>query len=118
LAQTAHPYHYTITYTYDLAGNRPLALSDLFQPGSAYLERIATEAVEQLTAREILLFPEGAIPTEENYRNWNITPEGLLITFDEYQVAPYAAGPQTVTIPYSELADLINPAGPLAAFTQ
>jgi len=25
-----------------------------------------------------------------------MTPEGLVFTFDEYQVAPYAAGPQTV----------------------
>lgn len=114
----AHPYHYTITYTYDLAGNRLLALADLFQPGSAYLETIASYAVAELTAREVLLFPEGATPTEENYRNWNITPEGLLITFDEYMVAPYAAGHQTVTVPYSELAGLINPAGPLAAFIQ
>jgi hypothetical protein len=54
----------------------------------------------------------------ENYRNWNITPDGLMITFDEYQVAPYAAGPQTVTVPYSELRGLINPEGVLKQFTQ
>lgn len=114
----AHPYHYTITYTYDLTGNRPLTMADLFQPGSNYLERIANVAIQQLTEREMLFFPEGADPTEENYRNWNITPEGLLITFDEYQVAPYAAGAQMVTVPSSELADVINPAGPLAAFIQ
>ena len=42
---------------------------------------------------------------------------GLLITFDEYQVAPYAAGPQIITVPYFELQILINQKGPLAAFT-
>ncbi|RIK32332.1 MAG: hypothetical protein DCC56_00555 [Anaerolineae bacterium] len=38
---------------------------------------------------------------------------GFVITFDEYQVAPYAADPQTVTVPYSELKPLINQQGPL-----
>jgi hypothetical protein len=42
----------------------------------------------------------------------------LLITFDEYQVAPYAAGPQKVAIPYSELRALINPQGPLGKLSQ
>lgn len=109
----AHPYHYTITLTYDLAANRALALADLFLPGSAYLERVASAAIQRLQERAEFMFPEGANPSPENYRNWNITPEGLLITFDEYQVAPYAAGSQLVVIPYSELADMINPAGPL-----
>jgi hypothetical protein len=114
----AHPYHYTIAYTYDLANNRPMTLAELFQPDSPYLERMANYAIQELTEREVLFVPEGANPTEENYRHWNITPEGVMITFDEYQVAPYAAGRQQVTIPYSELADLINPAGPLVAYLQ
>jgi hypothetical protein len=42
----------------------------------------------------------------------------LLITFDEYQVAAYAAGPQTVVVPYSELKGLIDPQGALGNFIQ
>jgi hypothetical protein len=37
----------------------------------------------------------------------------MLVFFDPYQVAPYAAGPQAVTIPYAALADVADPAGPL-----
>ena len=53
---------------------------------------------------------------EENYRSWNITPKGLQITFDDYQVTPHAAGPQQVLVPYATLKALIDPAGPLAEF--
>jgi hypothetical protein len=56
---------------------------------------------------------EGAGPKEENYKNWNISPKGLEISFDPYQVASYAAGPHEVTIPLSALTDVIDPNGPL-----
>ena len=58
---------------------------------------------------------EGAKPTVENYRNWNIAPEGLRITFDTYQVAPGAAGPQMVMVPYAELKSVVDSQGPLAS---
>jgi hypothetical protein len=59
---------------------------------------------------------EGASAKLENYRNWLVKRQGLEITFDPYQVGPYVAGPQYVTIPYKALAKIINPAGPLAPF--
>jgi hypothetical protein len=42
----------------------------------------------------------------------------LQITFDAYQVAAYAAGPQEVVVSYSVLKPIIKPDGPLAAFTK
>ena len=47
---------------------------------------------------------------------WNFDLNNLIITFDQYQVMPYAYGPQTVTIPYYELKADLNPASPLADF--
>ena len=41
---------------------------------------------------------------------------GLLISFDTYTVAPGAAGPQSVVVPYQELRAVAAPDGPLAAF--
>jgi hypothetical protein len=118
-AGAAHPYLYSITVNYDLHQDRELALSDLFLPNSVYLEVISKYCSAELGKRAIGFeaFSQGAAPTLENYRNWNITTDGLMITFDEYQVAAYAAGPQTVAIPYSELRVVINPAGPLAGIT-
>lgn len=116
----AHPYHYSTTVNYDFEQNRQLSLDELFLPGSNYLELISTYCIAQLSQRDIGFeaSADGAQPTAQNYRNWNITSDGLMITFDEYQVAPYAAGPQLVVVPYTELQTVINPEGPLAAVTR
>lgn len=114
----AHPGDTSTTVTYDLEAGENVALSKLFLPNSDYLTPIANYCNSQLSTRDIGFqgFELGATATPENYRNWNVTADGLMITFDEYQVAPYAAGPQIVVVPYSELASLIDPKGPLAEY--
>jgi hypothetical protein len=112
----AHPGLNSVTLNYDLGRGRELGLGDLFLPNSNYLEAISRYCTAELSKQPYAdsIFLDGAKPTLENYRNWNITPEGLMITFDEYQVAPYAAGPQTVTVPYSVLKSLMDWLGPLS----
>jgi Protein of unknown function (DUF3298) len=115
----AHPGSYSHTATYDLEAGSFLTLDQLFTPGADYLGAIATFCKAELAARDIAYDPSmntGADPIPENYQNWNITAGGLLITFDEYQVAAYAAGPQLVTIPYANLQSIIAPQGPLAEY--
>lgn len=116
IAGAAHPYSYSLTVNYDLGQGRQLALGDLFLSKSSYLEVISNYCITELNKREIGfdVLSEGATPTLENYRNWNITNEGLMITFDQYQVVAGAAGSQTVIVPYSELGAVIDPQGPLA----
>jgi hypothetical protein len=111
----AHPFDYTRTATYDLEKGEDVTLEQLFLPGSDYLGTISAYCISKLQASEIgpVLIAEGAQPDAKNYRNWNITAHGLLITFDEYQVAAYAAGPQRVVVPYTELQSIIDPQGPL-----
>ena len=111
----AHPGLNSLTLNYDLAQGKELALADLFLPASNYLEVISNYCIAELSKQPFFdsSYSSGAQPIPENYRNWNITPDGLMIPFDEYQVAPYAAGPQKVIIPYSELQAVINPQGPL-----
>lgn len=104
----AHPFGYSKTYTFDIENGVPLALNDLFTTPDA-LPWIAAYCQAELASRDIGYFGSGAEPTLENYRNWNLTATGLQITFDPYQVAPYAVGPQTVTIPYSDLAVFLRP---------
>jgi hypothetical protein len=118
-AGAAHPYHYSITVNYDLGQGRELTLSDLFLPNSGYLELISNRCTAELSKRDIGFteFPHGTEPIPENYLDWNIATDGLMITFDEGEVAAYAAGPQTVVVPYSELQAITNPAGPLAGIT-
>jgi hypothetical protein len=114
----AHPYHLSPTTNFDLAKGRELALADLFLPASGYLDTISEYCIQQLKLRDIA-FDEsmpGAEPTVGNYRDWNITPDGLLITFEEYQVAAYAAGPQTVLVPYGQLRSILRDPGPLSSY--
>ena len=114
----AHPGDFSHTVNYDLGLGHELALGDLFISGSDYLGTISNYCLEELRSKPYSdsFTTSGADPTFENYRNWNISPVGLVITFDTYQVAPGAAGPQIVVIPYGQLTDLIDPQGPLAVF--
>ena len=116
----AHPGLYSITLNYDLKQGKELALADLFLPNTNYLEAIANTCIAELSKQPGFdsSFADGAKPTLENYHNWNITPQGLLITFDMYQVMPGASGPQQVLVPYSELRGFINPEGVLGTFAQ
>lgn len=111
----AHPGDFSHTVNYDLNAGRELGLSDLFLSGSNYLETISNYCLEELRKQPYSdsFTTSGADPSLENYRNWNIAPDGLMITFDTYQVAPGAAGPQVVVIPYEQLNFTIDPQGPL-----
>jgi hypothetical protein len=114
LAGAAHPGHENVTVNYDLGQGKELALVNLFLPNSNYLEMIAKYCIAELSKQLGDFFDAfGAQPTAENYDDWNITPDGLLITFDTGQVSAYAAGPQTVVVPYHELQAAIDPQGPL-----
>ncbi len=120
IAGMAHPYHLIYTFNYNLDAGKDIALRDLFLPNTDYLGALSKYCASQLNTRNIDFqdFSQGADPSADNYKNWNITPDGLMITFDEYQVAAYVAGPQTVTVPYSELKSLIDPNGPLGSFAK
>ena len=107
-AGAAHPNQYSIPINFDVQSGALLKLDDLFKPGSNYLAVISAYCVAQLKKRDVFEFPEGAEPTAENYRNWNATAKGLVITFDSYQVAPYVAGPQEVLVPYRALARVLK----------
>jgi hypothetical protein len=118
----AHPNTYTETVNYDLKNGKQLKLSDLFQPGSKYLQTIAAYCIADLKKQSKAkgdALPDdeiqsGAGPSTKNYQSWKITRKGLGINFDAYQVGPYAAGPQYVLVPFANLKDLINPEGPIA----
>lgn len=119
----AHPNSYSDVINYDLKNGKQLKLGDLFKPGAKYLQAMAGYSIAELKkqtdkgliAEEI---DKGAAPQAKNYDRWNIMKTGIGITFDAYQVGPYAAGPQFVTVPYSVLKDMINPEGPIAQFAR
>jgi hypothetical protein len=120
----AHPNYGYFTITYDLKNGREVKLSELFKPSAKYLEAVSAYAIRDLQSRKIPesdenmglaqdIFAEGATAKAENYQSWNLTKRGLMFTFDPYQVGPYAAGSQTVIVPYDKLKELAKSDGPL-----
>jgi Protein of unknown function (DUF3298). len=114
----AHPNTITESFNYDLNRNAPVSLADLFTPNSNYLKVISDYAIKELKKLDTVSGVEnGAGPKIENFHSWNITSAGLKITFDPYQVGPYAAGPHKVVVPYSVLKPIIRQDGLLAQFS-
>ncbi|PYS23874.1 MAG: hypothetical protein DMF72_07870 [Acidobacteria bacterium] len=122
----AHGNSMTVALNYDVKNGKKLTLGDLFNPKSNYLKTISDYCIKELKERakkedSMILADQletGAGPHADNYRAWAITKKGLWITFDPYQVAAYAAGPQNVLVPYSVLRDIIKPDGPIGNFAR
>lgn len=109
IAGNAHPYHTYRVLNYDLDGGERIELTDLFKADSNYLE-VLSEYSRSVLSRKLSdknMINEGTEPKPENFQNWNIKPYGLMITFNEYQVAPYVNGPQTVLIPFSAIKGML-----------
>ena len=114
----AHPNTTSESFNYDLNRNAPVSLADLFTPNSNYLKVISDYAIKELKKLDTVSWVEnGAGPKIDNFHSWNITPAGLRITFDSYQVGPYAAGAHEVLVPYSVLKPIIRQDGLLAQFS-
>jgi hypothetical protein len=118
-AGAAHPNRGTESFNYDLNRNVAIKLADLFSPNSNYLKVISDYSIKELKKLETVSHAEeGAGPKLENFQSWNITPAGLKITFDPYQVGAYADGEHLVVVPYSLLKPIIKPDGLLAQFAK
>ncbi|MEK7473850.1 MAG: DUF3298 domain-containing protein [Patescibacteria group bacterium] len=110
---------------------RRLLLGDFIQP-----ERL--KPFMQMARRQLLdewsdaLFPEAAdafatfvadanLITEEErlafsiYEDFYLTPQGFVLYWNVYDVAPYAAGQHIVTIPYRTVSDWLLPDSPITA---
>lgn len=122
----AHGSSLTAVLNYDVKNGKKLSLGDLFNSKSNYLKRISDYCVKELKERakkeDSMIFADqiesGAGPQADNYRAVAITKKGFWVTFDPYQVAAYAAGPQYVLVPYSALKDIIKLDGPIGNFAR
>ncbi len=102
-----------VANNYDRSTGYPLLLEDLFvDPDLAVLQF-------SKAARRVLAEPDegsedgagipdemlmaGTEPVEDNFRTFIVIPSGIRLHFQPYQVAPWAAGPQTVDVSLDEL---------------
>lgn len=111
----SEPYHVHRSFNYNLDTGDEILLSDLFAPGAGYLEALSSYSAGVLDRRfsDKRLLLQGTQPTPENFQSWNIKPNGILITFEEGQVAPAINGAQTVLIPFRMLDSILSPDSPM-----
>lgn len=100
------------TFTFDLANQQVLNFEDLFQDEFDPLVSIApivqTDLETQLgDMTDSQWITDGTGSNANNYRNFAITEDSLIFFFPPYQVAAYAAGPQSVEIPLADLQAIL-----------
>ena len=126
-AGAAHPNHGLETFNFMLDGGvKRLQLSDLFEDVDA-AERIISAACRERLLRTLWEFTgedpdqhskewieSGTAPHSNNFNNFLLMSDRLSVTFEPYQVGPYAIGFQSVEVPYYDLRYCLKTDGPYA----
>ncbi len=99
-----------IGLTFDTKTGKELRQSDIIMNQNQF-ERIASEFL--ITEAEKMLgeaiFPEykETIREQMPHLSWMLTDYGMQVVFQEYDIAPYAAGPIRIEIPYKLIKDTL-----------
>ena len=116
----AHPNAYYRTFTFDSETGAGLTLGDLFVPGSDYLAKLSSTSRAKLVTQiaeaskvsesqlNMDMIDAGTTPDEDNYLNFYLEGNALVIIFAPYQVGPWALGMQEVRLPASELSAILK----------
>ncbi len=106
----AHPNEIYLLVLFDTKQHKEIQPQDLFTDPSASLPHLSTYAIAQLKTKLTDLGTDGASWIESgakadwtNYQLLYPTADGVTVVFTPYQVAPYAAGPQTIHLPNAEI---------------
>lgn len=110
----AHPNHWPVTWVFDLETDTSLALDDIFSDVKVTLAAIApmvrTALLQSLgNMAHPGMLDDGTRPVMGNYDGFIINDEGIAFFFAPYRVAPYAAGQQVVTIPWTAIQSHLKP---------
>lgn len=102
------------TFTFDTETGTPLALADLFLPGTDYLGTLSQLARARLPVvigdgYDMNEIKDGTAPTPDNFRSFFFDNGDFVVLFPPYQVAAYSEGPQTLRIPVSLLSSILKP---------
>lgn len=105
--------NYATTYIHYLRGkNRPLTADDLFagKDWRAHLQTLALAMVKKAMGDDLMLDdPSSLNNLVVDPTRWDFSKDGLILQFEPYEIAPYAAGAPTVSIPWSDLTADLGP---------
>jgi hypothetical protein len=106
----AHPMDYVTTVVIDSRTARPITLDELFTDRQAGLNRLSeqTKVIFPTTLGGTVPMGDepGNAPLAKNFHNWIPTAAGMEIHFEDYQ---FAHGLPVITVPWSQLTDLLAP---------
>jgi hypothetical protein len=107
----AHPLYYVDLITFGLQDGEVVDLNDLIADKTVLMAlaekyfRQARELEAEQSLQDAGFFWDGnfALP-----RNMGLTEKGLYLFYNQYEVAPYAAGPTELVIPFEELKPILT----------
>lgn len=101
------------TFNCDLRSGRVLALQDLFTQGSQYLNVLSEAAGQQLRSQlppdDQRAVADVTAPIVDNFKNFLLQEDALVIFFAKLRAPPGAAGPPEVDISYRDLERYFAP---------
>lgn len=105
-----HPIAYYETINFDLKKGRQLRAKDIFKRG--YLKSFSSYSRKHLMDHYAIVndgwLKGGTEPTVDNFTNWNLVPDGVLLSFEDYQVGPHSFGQPEFVVPFSAMRDTIR----------
>ena len=134
----AHGYTAYSSVTYDINTGKEIALKDVIPDEEKFKTTLEEKILELYSVDELMIMDESAglagtllpfIQTEYEpdaaassdqdvpaHLNWSLDPDGVLVYFNAYDIAPYSTGTVTALIPYSSgiVADEFIPEGEIS----
>ncbi len=108
--------NYITTFVYNLGTQVRMSLDQVFNGNMDYLTRISDLVRNKLNANSVLqgsldkeLFDSGTAPKKENFQNFVVGDREVIFYFNQYQIAPAAAGSFEVSLSFEDLKDVLWP---------
>lgn len=98
----AHGQHFVTTQTFDLTNGQLITLDKLFN-NNTYIEQFNKMIAQEIARRNKSFYWFKGIDANQKFF---LTPEGLFLLFERYQIAPYSEGNIYFFFPYSDLKEL------------
>lgn len=103
----AHPNHRIYTVVYDIKNNVIITIDDLINKNQNILNIFSENSREILKSNDKItsstMLYEGTKPKKENFTNFVFSKNGIILFFQEYQVAPYSQGEFNVVLDYKKI---------------
>lgn len=112
----AHPNTTIFTLTFDKKRQEFITVDTLIERNSDILDLLSKYSREEFEVSKTftenkdlyLMLQEGTKPTKDNFKRFAFSENGLILFFEQYQIAPYSEGMFQITIPYSKLKNITN----------